>query len=926
MAAAPLDPADNLNLIRYRATPGVRPEQVAGRPVLIYGAGGRVAVDETMLRLWQGADGKTLAQLLREYEPDTLSRDALSAALACLSEAGLLLREGPRQTFVYPPPPVPAEPAGLVSVIILAYNGTDWLKDCLPSVFSQTYPDLEVIVVDNASTDLGMGEWVRQYYPLAKLLRLDQPMSFAAANNYGAEQATGDYLFLLNQDTRLDPAAVAEMVSAARANPSCGAVAAKLRLWWAPKFLNGLGNYVGERSWGSDLGYGLLDLGQLDEWTRVPSACFAAALIPRAVWQDTGPMDPGFTYYYEDAEWCYRATVLGYSIVAAPRAVVYHAFGGRVPTGQTGGLSAAKQRYASYGRLRFAKQVVSGEMSLRFLKNYRAEDRHSFLAALRHGRVKSALAVLGAGLDIYRSRRAIEQMHNRIHARAKTLPEVVFALPANLPPNLEWNSLPRLTWNDIQTYYLPLLLQGRTRTMPEFENSQRRPNLLIVSNDVVNTKMAGPGIRYLEMAKALSKHLDVTLAVPGSTNLQVGEIRLVTYQENVPASLMVLVNNHDQALISGYMVIKFPQLKKTNTRLIVDWYDPLFLENLNYYIHDPLEAQDVHNRLAIKVMNQLAQIGDFFICGNERQRDLWMGMLAANGRVNPHTFLEDDSLRKLVDVVGVGFPERVPARKPYLRGVHPAFDADAQIVLWGGGIWNWLDPLTLVKAWPQVVARHPKARLVYLGTRHPNPAVPKHEIVDELIALAEQTGEKERSIFFIEWVGFEERETLLTEATIGVTLHPIHIETRYSIRTRVLDYFWARLPTLITRGDVTSEWIEQYNVGRTVPPRDVDATATALNEMLDQPAGSWDAGFDRIHREMTWENVTRPLVEFCYRGVHAPDRAALQNEQIPQNSYEDIYQNIGGPVKKAAFLWATKGLKAAIDQTKFHLRFLLSRH
>ena len=97
--------------------------------------------------------------------------------------------------------------------------------------------------------------------------------------------------------------------------------------------------------------------------------------------------------------------------------------------------------------------------------------------------------------------------------------------------------------------------------------------------------MAGPGIRYLEMAKALSKQLDVTLAVPGQTNLQIPEIRLVTYQENVPASLMVLIDNHDQSLISGYMVQKFPQIKVTNSRLIVDLYDPFFLENLNYYLH-----------------------------------------------------------------------------------------------------------------------------------------------------------------------------------------------------------------------------------------------------------------------------------------------------------------------------------------------------
>jgi hypothetical protein len=149
-----------------------------------------------------------------------------------------------------------------------------------------------------------------------------------------------------------------------------------------------------------------------------------------------------------------------------------------------------------------------------------------------------------------------------------------------------------------------------------------------------------------------------------------------------------------------------------------------------------------------------------------------MGMLAANERINPRTFAQDPSLRALIDVVGIGFPNREPHSKPMLRGVHSAFPEDAQIVLWGGGIWDWLDPITLVKAWPQVLAQHPQARLIFLGTRHPNPLVPPHKMADETLALAAEIGEKERTIFFYEWLPYEEREALLCEADIGVTFHP----------------------------------------------------------------------------------------------------------------------------------------------------------
>ncbi len=102
-------------------------------------------------------------------------------------------------------------------------------------------------------------------------------------------------------------------------------------------------------------------------------------------------------------------------------------------------------------------------------------------------------------------------------------------------------------------------------------------------------------------------------------------------------------------------------------------------------------------------------MGDYFLCGNERQRDYWLGILTANGRINPRTFNQDPTLLSLIDIVGVGIPDREPVHtdglcpRPLLRGIHPIIPDDAKIVLWGGGIWNWLDPLTLINAWPQVL-------------------------------------------------------------------------------------------------------------------------------------------------------------------------------------------------------------------------------
>lgn len=455
--------------------------------------------------------------------------------------------------------------------------------------------------------------------------------------------------------------------------------------------------------------------------------------------------------------------------------------------------------------------------------------------------------------------------------------------------------------------------------MVEFEYSSHRPHLLIVSHDVVDEKMAGPGMRYFEMARALGILLDVTLAVPSETKLQVPELHLVRYWEDRPASLQILVENSDIALVSTYMALKFPFLQSTQTRLVVDLYDPTILENLHYYVNEPMTSQQTINRHGVEITSQLVRLGDFFICGNERQRDFWLGFLAANERINPLTFGQDASLRKLIDVVGVGFPDRALRHdRAIVRGVHPRVPEGARIVLWGGGIWNWMDPLTLVEAWPRVLAQHPEARLVFLGTRHPNPLVPEHEMASKTEALAAKIGEKDRSILFYEWVSYQDREALLCEADVGVALHPIHIETRYSIRTRVLDYIWARLPVLVTDGDVTSEWVRQYNLGAVVPPFNADAVSEALSKLLDRPKADWDPSFEPLYTQLVWSNVVEPLKRYCEEGGYAPDRQDRAATPAPIPVPSSYWA-------RALYIWRTDGMTALLHRVWRYMQWRLSR-
>jgi glycosyltransferase involved in cell wall biosynthesis len=83
------------------------------------------------------------------------------------------------------------------------------------------------------------------------------------------------------------------------------------------------------------------------------------------------------------------------------------------------------------------------------------------------------------------------------------------------------------------------------------------------------------------------------------------------------------------------------------------------------------------------------------------------------------------------------------------------------------------------------------------------------------------------------WVSYEDRQRYLLEADIGVSAHYDSVETRYAFRTRLLDYFWAGLPTISTRGDVLGDLVAERRLGRATAAEDVDGWAAAIEELLD---------------------------------------------------------------------------------------------
>ena len=447
--------------------------------------------------------------------------------------------------------------------------------------------------------------------------------------------------------------------------------------------------------------------------------------------------------------------------------------------------------------------------------------------------------------------------------------------------------------------------------------------VLVVCAEPIGPQVAGPAIRALELARVLASSHEVRIAAPapsetGDPQIALIEAGFADYDElsaAVAASDFVVAQSLPPRLLS-----KLPSL---GTRLIADLYNPTVFEVLEAGRDKPTAARRRQQRtVTLASIAQLAA-ASFVICASEQQRDLWLGVMAAEGLVQIEDYSRDPTLRSVIDVVPFGLPTEPPVApaSPPIRSMFPSIAADDRIVLWGGGVWNWLDPETAIDAIGLVEAQRsggPRTHLVLMGMGRP-----ASEELDAMRAGQRMLGHLTRSGFEGEvvhvnrgWVDYDERGGWLLEANLGVSTHHDHLESRLAFRTRMLDYIWASLPIVATTGDTLSALVEREGLGLTVEPADAAGLAEAISALLDDPArlASAKLSLERLAPRMTWEQSAASLSAICGDEVAtgSPDRSALRRVTLAQ--YPPLL----------AETHATHGLRGAASRALRNLRRTLT--
>jgi len=419
---------------------------------------------------------------------------------------------------------------------------------------------------------------------------------------------------------------------------------------------------------------------------------------------------------------------------------------------------------------------------------------------------------------------------------------------------------------------------ARSRTLDNRSDAvaDRPHRILVATPEVLGARRAGPAVRAWNFAAALAADPighSVTLAArlgserPHATSFAITELE--------SAASEPFTASHDIVIVQGDLLSRFPALGTSAATVVADLYDPFPLEVLEQT--SMLEPD--HQRRAVwaagRALDALLRRGDLFLCAGGRQRDFWLGALVALGRANEATHAASPDLKSLLADVPFGVDDEPPKHdRRALRGVVPGIEARDTVLWWGGGLYAWLDPRTLLDAMARLVPGHPEVRLVFAGAKHPNPDVGVTATATAAREHATRLGLLGRNVFFLDWVPYDERGSYLLEADIVVSTHHEHLETAFSYRTRILDALWAARPVVTTTGDALGLEIHRRGAGIVVPAEDVGGLVGALTQLLDDPErrAACAAAAGRFGHEQRWSMIVAPLLQFCRQPAQAPDR------------------------------------------------------
>lgn len=213
--------------------------------------------------------------------------------------------------------------SGLVSIIIVNWNGKTHLEDCLDSISKIDYKKREIIVVDNGSED-GSIEFIKENSPKVIVIKNKNNLGFSKANNQGIKVAKGEYILFLNNDTKVHKNFLSILIKELSFDEVMGACQPKILHWEKPGKLDSIGSFLTNTGFLFHLGFEARDSKRLSKKIKLFSGKGSCLLFKKKVLDKIGYFNEDFFAYFEETDLCWRLWLAGFYLMYIPEAKIYH--------------------------------------------------------------------------------------------------------------------------------------------------------------------------------------------------------------------------------------------------------------------------------------------------------------------------------------------------------------------------------------------------------------------------------------------------------------------------------------------------------------------------------------------------------------------------------------------------------------------------
>ena len=318
------------------------------------------------------------------------------------------------------------------SIIIVSWNALHHLKTYLPSVAATEYPDYEIILADNASSD-GSKAWVRKHFPDVKIAELDKNYGYCGGNNRAVTYAEKEILLFLNNDVRVQSDWLHSLAECFE-DPDVGAAQPKLRSDRQPthfEYAGAAGGFLDQYGYpfcrGRIFDTAERDEGQYDDPCDILWASGAALAIRKGLFNRQKGFDEDFEFHMEEIDLCWRLWNTGHKVRYVPDSLVYHLGGGSLP------MDSPRKVYYNYrNNLKMLwKNCSSESLVTRFWTRY-ALDAVAALRSLLTGQAKTFKAIIKAHFHFWKSFSNTHQKRYQLQKRRTVHEDPPTLLPVNI--------------------------------------------------------------------------------------------------------------------------------------------------------------------------------------------------------------------------------------------------------------------------------------------------------------------------------------------------------------------------------------------------------------------------------------------------------------------------------------------------------------